>query len=170
MDLNNRKAAVLASAAASVLLSCANEKKEKSKRLWERKWISRRQEKGLFHVLSKELLLEDQFSFRNFLRMDEDTFRLLLSMVETKIAKQDTRLRKSISPDEKLSATLRFLATGESYQSMEYHTRLSKSFLCYAVPEVCAAVYDALKDEYLKVRNLTIINSITYFIINSSQS
>lgn len=170
MDLNNRKAAVLASAAASVLLSCANEKKEKSKRLWERKWISRRQENGLFHVLSKELLLEDQFSFRNFLRMDEDTFRLLLSMVGTMIAKQDTRLRKSISPDEKLSATLRFLATGESYQSMEYHTRLSKSFLCYGVPEVCAAVYDALKDEYLKVRNLTIINSITYFIINSSQS
>ncbi|KAJ4425324.1 hypothetical protein ANN_28243 [Periplaneta americana] len=33
---------------------------------------------------------------------------------------------------------------------MEYYTRLSKPFLCYAVPEVCAAVYDALKDEYLK--------------------
>lgn len=44
------------------------------------------------------------------------TFDKLLSMVKDKIIKQDAIMRESISPEEKLTATLRYLATGRSLQ------------------------------------------------------
>lgn len=47
------------------------------------------------------------------LRMDTNTFELLLEKVTPLIKKQDTHLRKSIPPSERLSITLRHLATGK---------------------------------------------------------
>lgn len=45
--------------------------------------------------------------------MDEDSFTNLLNKVRPLIAKQDTHLRKSVSAEERLSLTLRHLATGK---------------------------------------------------------
>lgn len=47
------------------------------------------------------------------LRMDTDTFNFLLKKVAPLIKKQDTHLRESIPPSERLSVTLRHLATGK---------------------------------------------------------
>lgn len=52
--------------------------------------------------------------------MDEDTYRKLLSMVAPLIQKQDTIMRISICPHERLAVTLRFLATGRSYEDLKY--------------------------------------------------
>lgn len=46
--------------------------------------------------------------------MDSDTFEFLLKKVTPLIKKQDTHLRESISPNERLSVTLRHLATGKN--------------------------------------------------------
>lgn len=48
--------------------------------------------------------------------MDTATFEELLHKVAPLITKQDTHLRKSIPPAERLSLTLRHLATGKLYQ------------------------------------------------------
>ena len=61
----------------------------------------------------QELRLSDASSYRNFLRMDAATFDELLQMVGPLITYQDTNMRQSISPGERLALTLRFLATGK---------------------------------------------------------
>ena len=46
--------------------------------------------------------------------------------------------------------TLRFLATGESFSSLQYQFRISAASLSIIVPEVCQAVFQVLKDDYFK--------------------
>ena len=46
------------------------------------------------------------------LRMDTHTFDWLVGLVTPLIGKQDTHLRLSITPGERLSLTLRHLSTG----------------------------------------------------------
>ena len=55
----------------------------------------------------------------------------------------------AIPAEKKLELTLRFLATGESYSSLHCQSQISISSIALIVPEVCQAVYDALKDEFL---------------------
>ena len=67
-----------------------------------------------------------------------------------KIEKKTTRLRKPISAGERLAITLIFLATGETYRSIQYQYRLSPSSIPSMVPEVCDAVIEALAGEYMR--------------------
>ncbi|XP_045119420.1 uncharacterized protein LOC123509286 [Portunus trituberculatus] len=64
---------------------------------------------------------------------------------------KDTKLRQSISPVQRLSLTLRYLATGESRRSLEFQYRISHSLISSIIPEVCDAMYAVLKDTYLKL-------------------
>ena len=59
-------------------------------------------------------------------------------------------MRFSIPAGGKLALTLRLLATGESYSSFHYQSRILVHY-CPHCPRgtVCQAVYDALKDEFL---------------------
>lgn len=101
--------------------------------------------------LLNELKVEPD-DWRNYLRMDEATYIHLLKMVTPYIQKENTVMRESISPHERLTATLRFLATGRSYEDLKFSTILSPQSLGKIIPETCWAIYNALKDEYLKVR------------------
>ncbi|XP_068229751.1 putative nuclease HARBI1 [Palaemon carinicauda] len=49
----------------------------------------------------------------------------------------------------KQAATLRFLTTGNSYQSMQYSFRVEASTLCKFIPEVCKTTIAVYKDEVL---------------------
>ena len=60
-------------------------------------------------------------------------------------------MRLSIPPDEVLVVVLRFLATGESYRSLEFQTRLSLAFLSETIPYVCQIIYKVMQPLYLKV-------------------
>jgi hypothetical protein len=53
-------------------------------------------------------------------------------------------MRKAISPHERLSATLRFLATGRSYRDLELTTIMFKQILSEIIPETCRAIYNRL--------------------------
>lgn len=60
--------------------------------------------------------------------MNEETFNLL-ALVTPLIKKHDTVMREAISPHERLSATLRFLATERSYECMKFTTIISPQAL-----------------------------------------
>ena len=60
-------------------------------------------------------------------------------------------MRQPIAADEKLVVTLRFLAAGESYESLMYQFRIHRTTIGRFIPQVSRAIYAALKDEYLKV-------------------
>lgn len=85
-------------------------------------------------------------SFKNFLRMTSCDFEYLVQILGHRIAKQDTNYRKAIPVKEKLAVTLRFLASGDSYTSLSYLFKVSKSTISLFVPEVCSALIDFLRD------------------------
>ena len=63
--------------------------------------------------------------------MDEETYLNLLSLVTPFIKKTDTIMREAITPHERLTATLRLLATGRSYGDLKYSTIISPQTLSY---------------------------------------
>ena len=78
---------------------------------WSKTWIQRRGGRGAYANLLRELEAEDPETFRQYHRLDVLSFRRVLSMVEPLIKKKDTVIQASISPGQRLSITLRFLAT-----------------------------------------------------------
>jgi hypothetical protein len=70
--------------------------------------------------------------------------------LEKKISKKDTAFTKAIAVQERLALTLRFLASGDSYVSLQYQFKISKQAISCIVPEVCEAVVEKLKD-YIQV-------------------
>lgn len=67
----------------------------------------------------------------NYLRMDSKDFQFLLELIGPKIKKQDTVMRAAISAEERLIATLRFLATGRSYEDLKFSTCISAPSLSF---------------------------------------
>ncbi|XP_015905945.1 uncharacterized protein [Parasteatoda tepidariorum] len=138
-------ATIMAVAAASAM-----KKKEKKRSKWSREWLLRRNKMGAYHSLMAELKLEDPGAFRNFVRMDEESFLILLEKVSPMISKQNTVMRDSIPAAERLAVTLRYLASGDSYSSLMFLFRIDKSTLSNFIPETCEAIYAALQD-YIQV-------------------
>ncbi|XP_053959200.1 uncharacterized protein LOC128863853 [Anastrepha ludens] len=126
---------------------------KRAKREWIKEWRKNRCDRGSFAFLNKELLVHDEQSYRNFLRVSKSQFDYLLSLIANEIQRSDSTMRAAIPAAEKLALTLRFLSTGESYVSLDYQTRLSKSSISCIVPGVCSALYNKLKSSYLKFPN-----------------
>ena len=55
--------------------------------------------------------------------MDAASYDELLDMVRPLIQKEDTIMREAIPPNERLSITLRFLATGNSFEDLKHAER-----------------------------------------------
>jgi len=70
-------------------------------------------------------------------------------------------MKKTINVQDKLALTLRFLASGESYTSLQYLFKISKQVISNIVPEVCQALIEVLQ-ENIKVRICIFIH---FFII-----
>lgn len=68
--------------------------------------LSLRESKGLFYTLFDQLLA-DENKFFNYLRMSQSSFFELLSLIKVEITGTNTRMRKCVSPEEKLVVTLR---------------------------------------------------------------
>ncbi|XP_056397868.1 uncharacterized protein LOC130293341 isoform X2 [Hyla sarda] len=87
--------------------------------------------------------------FRDFLRMSVESFDVLLQQVKTRIQCQDNQLRRRVSPEERLIVTLRFLATGESFSSLNFQFFLGKSTISSIVRDTCKALWECLHQEFI---------------------
>lgn len=136
-------------------------KKKKNRRWWTRKWILQRS----YTTLSNEIS-EIPEEFKNLLRMSEHHFQFLLGLVSPKIQKNDTNMREALSAKLKLEITLRYLATGDSFKTLEYLFRVPKSSISKFIEEVMDAVCDALK-EFIKVseKKSSTLYSLQYNIV-----
>jgi len=111
--------------------------------------------------------------------MTAEEFEFLLQMVGPIITKQHTKMRRAISPRDRLSVTLQFLATGGSaraisaiataltsllvcilsfisyagkkFNSLSAQYRLGASTISQIVMETCGALYQLMKKDFLKV-------------------
>lgn len=131
-------------------LISAQQKKKRKRKIWVRDWISRRQDFGASAQLLTEMRVEDAMGYKNYMRMLPHQFDCLLSQVKSSIQKKDTHMRNAIPAKVKLEVTLRYLATGDSLHTLEALYRVGRSTISIFVPEVCEAIYSALKD-YISV-------------------
>jgi len=76
--------------------------KQKSKRIWVREIFQNREKQGYYQNLLRELQLTDQQNYESFSRMDTQIFNNILQLITSLIEKQNTVMRNSISPGERL--------------------------------------------------------------------
>ncbi|XP_052901547.1 putative nuclease HARBI1 [Anopheles moucheti] len=66
----------------------------------------------------------------------------------------DTNMREAVTAQERLMITLRFLATGETFTSLQFIFRVSKSLISSIVKDVCAVLNEQLRS-YVKMPSNT---------------
>ena len=123
--------------------------KVKKRRCWVRKIFQSRDRYGAFETLFNILRNDRELLFR-YIHMTPERFDHLLDLAKEQIEKKDTRSRKSISAAARLAITLRYLASGETQQSLSYRYRVGRSIVSNIVCETCIAIYKSFKDPYLK--------------------
>jgi hypothetical protein len=66
---------------------------------------------------------------KNYLQMTDECFRILLHLLKFHTEKQNTRTRRVISTEERLTANLRFLARGQNFEDLKFTTLISPQAL-----------------------------------------
>ena len=104
-------------------------------------------------VSSISILLLLLLLFSRYMRMSPESFDHLLSLVSPLISKHTTKLREPISAAERLALTLRFLASGNSQQSMSFSYRVGRQTVSSIIKETCRAIWQVLNEKYLRAPN-----------------
>ncbi|XP_069586542.1 uncharacterized protein [Ranitomeya imitator] len=126
------------------------QRRRSHRRFWLHPIVEVRESRGAYHCLFGELNdnLEKYFEYT---RMYQNSFRYLLHLVEGAITRKDTQLRRSISSEERLLVTLRFLATVETLRSLHFQFRIGVSTLSGIIADTCRALWDNLRVEFLPI-------------------
>nr|CAH7747793.1 unnamed protein product [Callosobruchus chinensis] len=104
----------------------------------------------------------DSGHLKNFTRRTAEDFERLIILVGPKISKMDTKFRKAIPVQDRLAITLRFLASEDSFTSLQYLFNVSKQRISIIIEETCNALIQALKEQIKVTLNYYYIN--IYFI------
>lgn len=86
--------------------------------------------------------------YRNYSRMDENTYVDLLNLVTPLIQKNKYGYA---AVNKHLSATFQFLATERNYEDLKFTTNISEQCLGIIIPETCGAICKVLYEKYMKV-------------------
>lgn len=144
------------------------QQRKKKRRAWSKTWLLQRAKYGDMKLL-KELKRNEPDDFKNYLRMSADVFDKLLKLVGPYIQKQNTQMRDSIPAEERLIVTLRFLATGRSYECLKFSSGISPQSLGRIIPETCRVIYEVLQKEYMKVSTIPCAKSPLFILTNTNK-
>ena len=81
--------------------------------------------------------------------MSQERFEHLLRLVAPYITKKPCQFRDPIPPAERLMSTLRYMASGESQQSISLSFRMGRKTVSRVVRECNVGIWNALHEEYL---------------------
>ena len=115
-------------------------RERKQRGWWTRDWLLLRTIHGHYEALMAELRLENLEEFNNFVRVDVQIFQELLHVLGERITKKRTWSRQTIDPGLRLAITLRYLATGDSYQTFMYGFRVAHNTISGIIWDVCKAI------------------------------
>ena len=116
-----------------------------------RQWVKRRRESGYFTNIIQELKVGDRMGFEELFRMDVVDFEYVLSQISDLISSQEINGGHSpVLCDERLALTLRYFATGESFQSLSFQFRISLNAVSYIVKGCCDAVVERMVPLFVK--------------------
>ncbi|XP_050311476.1 uncharacterized protein LOC126747037 [Anthonomus grandis grandis] len=107
-----------------------------------------RHAEGCFEILIKRHLNIKDAKFRKYCRLNKTQFRFVLSLIQNEI---QPKKQGSITAEEKLFLTLRFLATGETYASLEFMYRISASYISRIIQQVLRSLRNNLVPIFLPV-------------------
>ena len=125
------------------------QRRRRKRRFWVRQLYLERKRKGEYHTLVQEAKLFDHEVFFKMFRMLPYKFEELLRYVAPSITKHSKR--EAIGPGERLSVTLRYLVTGDSYNTIAASYRMSDVTVGRIVRETCKVIFDQLLlNGYLK--------------------
>lgn len=126
-------------------LSVPNKRVLRKRKRWVKEWISKRKQYTHLNLLN-EVKVSDPKDFNNYFRMNFDNYNTLLSMVAPLITKANTNMRESISANERLAVTLRYLATGRTFEDLKFSSIISPTTISLIVMETCQAIITVLND------------------------
>lgn len=135
--MDSRKKACLA-----IILALAR-KRRVNRRLWMKEWLKKR-DKYSHVVLLKEISITETDDFKNYFRMNEETFNKLLQLVTP--FRENTPMRSCLPVNERLALTLRYLATGRNFEDMKFSAAMSPASISAAVIEICEVLIYVLRD------------------------
>ena len=126
-------------------------KKDRRRRYWVRPWLTQaeHEEESQYTRLMPRLELDDPMAYRNFIRMPPELFQELEQRFAPELQREKTLMREPLSPGLKLAVTLRSLASGDSYPTLQYAFRVARLTVNKFVPEVCVAIIRAYRDEVM---------------------
>ena len=107
--------------------------------MWVLPWLARTPNLVQYSRLVKELENKDSKDFRNFLRMDYKMYQEILSYTEHRNKPKKSKYREPLSPGIKLTITLRYLVSGDSYHSLMYGFRAAHNTISLVIRQVCDA-------------------------------
>ena len=94
--------------------------------------------------------------------MTPENVNEILVLIRDDIAKKDTPMRELIPLEIRLAVTIRFLATGTTFEDLSMCFRVYKSTIGNFLPEVCEAIYRRLKNDFFQVKFILITNYISF--------
>ncbi|KAL0830080.1 hypothetical protein ABMA28_003537 [Loxostege sticticalis] len=100
-----------------------------------------RTKEGSYSILIKNHLIGAEEKFRKYCRINKNQFDFVLSLIVEEIQPKN---RHAITAEEKLYLTLRFLATGETFESLSTSFRISVSYISRLVKRVLNVMREKL--------------------------
>lgn len=111
-------------------------------------WMLPRPAESWFDIHYNDAGIPGDF-FRDQLRLNRQTFTMLLNVLRPRLTRQNTFLRDCISPEKILAVALYRLAHGNSYLTIVPNFNVGKSTVIEAVQDVVEALCD-LRHEYIR--------------------
>ena len=125
-------------------------KRHVKRRCWMKEWLKKHDKYSHVNLL-KEISAVEVDDYKNYLRMNEETFDKVLRKIEPFLSRKDTVMRSSLPASERLVLTLRYLATGRNFEDLKFSAAFSPASISVAIIETCEVLVYVLQ-EYMKVR------------------
>lgn len=118
----------------------------RKRRFWVRPIFTarKRHEQGASNNLIFEMETNDREQYLKYLRMNKEMFHMLLRKVGPLIQKKYV-IREPISAQTRLHICLRYLASGDSMESIAYQFRVGHNTVSKIINETCKAIWISLK-------------------------
>jgi hypothetical protein len=93
--------------------------RKKKKNEWVKQWLQK-MDTLWYMTLNAELRVSSDVDLINYLRKTNECFKVLFHLLKPHIEKWNTRIKRAISAEEGLAATLQFLVTRRSSHGLKF--------------------------------------------------
>ncbi|GBP40871.1 hypothetical protein EVAR_88932_1 [Eumeta japonica] len=124
-------------------------KKKKRRRYWIHPLNTRRVYESPYYLKRAKLRAHPN-KFFDFYRMSINSFDELHNGIRDKLIKQNTCMRLSLDTEEKLTITLRFLATGKNFEELHFEYLMGSRTVSAVVKETCTAIWEVFQPLEMK--------------------